>query len=58
MKEFFVYVLLDPRKEVNCSYNINNNVFNFQYKPFYVGKGKGNRIRQHYMNCNLKKNSN
>ena len=57
MKEFFVYVLLDPRKEVNCNYNINDCDFNFQYKPFYVGKGKGIRIQQHYMKCNLKKNT-
>ena len=55
MKEFFIYILLDTRKKICCSYTINNNKFNFQYKPFYVGKGKGNRIQQHYGKYNLKK---
>lgn len=57
MDDFFIYVLLDPRKKDNTNYVINETEFNFQYKPFYVGKGKGNRIQQHYMKCSLKKNT-
>ena len=37
----YVYVLLDPRKpgEYRCSY------WTFDFEPFYVGKGCGNRIK-------------
>jgi hypothetical protein len=42
MNDFYVYIYLDPRK---------NGVFNylqidksFEFEPFYIGKGRGNRI--------------
>jgi len=38
--EYYVYIYLDPRKPGN--YIFNN--LNFNYEPFYVGKGKGIRI--------------
>jgi len=39
---FYVYVYLDPRKPGNYIYED----LNFDHEPFYVGKGKGNRIIQ------------
>ncbi len=44
MKNYYVYVLLDPSKKgIYSHYNIK-----FQNKPFYVGYGKGIRWREHY----------
>jgi len=45
MKFFYVYVYLDPRKSGQYKYG----EYEFNYEPFYVGKGKENRI-------NIKKN--
>jgi hypothetical protein len=42
-KEYYVYVLLDPRKEGSFNYN----GFSFNYEPFYVGFGKNDRDMQH-----------
>jgi hypothetical protein len=42
--KYFVYALLDPRKKGNYKYT----GIRFEYEPFYVGKGSGNRISQHY----------
>lgn len=41
---FYVYILLDPRKKGPFQYGD----YVFEYEPFYVGKGKGNRCREHY----------
>ena len=43
MKVFYVYIYFDPRQQSN--YNILGETFN--YKPVYVGKGKGNRVLMH-----------
>ncbi len=43
MKEFYVYVYLNPR--VKKSYTISK--FTSEYEPFYVGKGKNNRLYDH-----------
>ena len=41
--DFYVYVILDPRKPGTYKYGKNN----FQFRPIYVGKGTGNRTKQH-----------
>lgn len=43
MKEYYVYVYLDPRKQGNFSYEN----LSFLFEPFYVGKGKNNRKFDH-----------
>ncbi len=41
MDKFYVYLILDPRKP--GAYVYGN--YSFNYEPFYVGKGHGNRIK-------------
>lgn len=50
--EYYVYVFLDPRKKGNFVYD---NV-SFEYEPFYVGKGKGDRIQNSLHDVNNSKN--
>jgi hypothetical protein len=42
MENFYIYIYLDPRKNGDFSYDD----LKFDYEPFYVGKGKGNRIEK------------
>lgn len=44
-ERFYVYIYLDPRKPGRYSYDGLN--MSFLYEPFYVGKGCGNRYKQH-----------
>lgn len=53
VKEFYVYVYLDPRKEGKYVYG----EFEFDYEPFYVGKGKDDRKFDHMMPYMLKVNN-
>jgi len=48
-KRFYVYALLDPRKPGKYEYGD----ICFLYEPFYIGKGTGRRIRNHYYTRNL-----
>lgn len=54
--EYYVYILLDPRKPMNLFYKINDCLnIELSHEPFYVGKGKGNRCLSHNYNkedCN------
>lgn len=51
---FYVYVYLDPRKPGNYTYSD----YKFDYEPFYVGKGKENRIQEHLQEWHLKNDGN
>lgn len=45
--DFYVYVYLDPRKPGEYVFDY----LKFDYEPFYVGKGKGNRFKAHFYEC-------
>lgn len=49
MNKFYVYVFLDPN--VNGVFKYED--YEFEYEPFYVGKGSGRRIYKHF-NCYVK----
>ena len=49
---YYVYIFLDPKKPGLWRYK----EYTFYYKPFYIGKGLGNRIKHHLMPCCLKNN--
>ena len=51
---FYVYVYLDPRKQGFFKYG----EYEFNYEPFYVGKGNSNRWRRHLTFKFLKENNN
>lgn len=41
---YYNYILLDPRKPLNWEYQ----GIKFEFSPFYVGKGTGDRCKHHY----------
>ena len=47
---YYTYVYLDTRKSGFYSYSgLNNERFVFNYEPFYIGKGKNNRFKDHLL---------
>jgi hypothetical protein len=49
INNYYVYVYLDPRKPGSFKYK----EFVFDYEPFYIGKGKFNRITYHIRQSTL-----
>lgn len=44
-RKYYTYIYLDPRKPGKYEYTLKNEeTIRFDYEPFYVGKGTGNRI--------------
>ena len=52
MNIFYTYIYLDPRKKGPFTYG----EFEFEYEPFYVGKGHNNRYLSHLIEANNIKN--
>lgn len=51
--DYYVYIYLDPRKPGEYVYvDSYGDDFVFNFEPFYVGKGKGNRIFQGFRDPN------
>jgi len=53
MKKYYTYIFLDPRKPGQWKYQD----WVFLYKPFYVGKGQGDRINSHLKSRSLKEDN-
>jgi len=51
--EFYVYIYLDPRKTGKYKYG----EYEFDYEPFYVGRGKDYRFRDHLTEAKNNKKS-
>jgi len=45
--EFYVYVLMDPRKPGSFEYVILGKKLILPYEPFYIGKGTRDRVKDH-----------
>jgi hypothetical protein len=54
LNRFYVYVYLDPRKPGRFVYGD----YEFDYEPFYVGKGFNDRIVTHLFKCRLENDGN
>lgn len=57
MNKFYVYALLDERKEGNYNYEIDDIDISFNYEPFYIGKGTGSRLTIHEKRAKDQKNT-
>jgi hypothetical protein len=47
VNKYYVYIYLDPRKPGKYEYG----EYEFDYEPFYVGRGTGFRYREHLWRC-------
>lgn len=57
-KDFYVYALLDPRREGVFEFNVPyGEKFVFTHEPFYVGKGRGKRSSVHAVVARSGKNN-
>jgi hypothetical protein len=56
----YVYVYMNPLKKLNDNIilDISGEKFIFDYEPFYIGKGKGDRMFQHLKENNRDMNDN
>lgn len=45
--KFYVYALLDPRKPSTPGKEYKYGQYEFEYEPFYIGKGTGYRCKEH-----------
>lgn len=52
---FYIYLIYDPT--IRNKYCYPELGISFLYEPIYIGKGSSHRIKHHFRNCNLKKNS-
>lgn len=52
-KDYYVYCFLDPRKPGKYLYDD----LAFDFEPFYIGKGRAKRIRQHFTPYDLSANN-
>ena len=50
-EKYYVYALLDPRKKGSYKFG----EYEFEYEPFYIGKGCGSRIKAHLYPSSLSK---
>ena len=57
---YYVYVYMNPFKKLDNEIilDISGEKFNFDYEPFYIGKGKGDRLFSHLKMNKNDKNSN
>ena len=54
MSSFYVYAYIDPENPGDFKYGS----YTFSYEPYYIGKGSGRRMYNHFRDWDLKKSKN